>query len=337
MTLNRVPADQIDLAKCLSFRTEERCCYNRKITVTLLAWVCFRRRDGGRSRRGNIFGHHFRIYAIRQRGLIFLPAFFWKDHSVHAFQAISNNSSRSFERPSSSAKHVRCYVGNSSNSRNSMSTTERLSSDVVAQKKVFRKKIRESIKELSKGDVETQSLKVWEQVFMLPVYQSAKAVGLFLSMPNGEINTDPIIQHAIENGKDVYVPQVGANFEKCDMELLKVVLEFPDPFFHKKWPTNKWQIPEPPAEMPIETARPGDLDLLIVPGLGFDGNGNRLGQGKGYYDRFIARMTENDISLPLVAVGLEAQFVDEDIPVETYDKQMDMVVLPSRIILSEKK
>ncbi len=37
-------------------------------------------------------------------------------------------------------------------------------------------------------------------------------------------------------------------------------------------------------------ATPGDIDLLVGPGLAFDINGNRLGQGKGYYDRFIARM-----------------------------------------------
>ena len=83
-------------------------------------------------------------------------------------------------------------------------------------------------------------------------------------------------------------------------------------------------------------ANPGDLDLLIVPGLGFDSKGNRLGQGKGYYDRFIARMTVNCTQLSLVAVALDAQFVDVDIPVEVYDKQMDMVVFPSRIIVPDR-
>lgn len=166
----------------------------------------------------------------------------------------------------------------------------------------------------------------------LPQYKQAKSVGLFLSMPKGEINTDPIIKHSIELSKDVYVPQVGANFEKCDMELLKVVLQTPDPEFHKTWPKNKWQIPEPPADMPIIAAKPGDIDLLIVPGLGFDQKANRLGQGKGYYDRFIERMTINGTPLPLVAVALEPQFVETDIPVAEYDRQMDMVVFPNRII-----
>lgn len=217
-----------------------------------------------------------------------------------------------------------------------MSGSPGSSNDTVAQKKVFRKKIRASIKELTVEETQTQSQQVWDKVFELPVYRSAQRIGLFLSMPEGEINTDPIIENAIKSGKTVYVPQVGTNFEKCDMELLKVLLDTPDPFFHKSWPKNKWQIPEPPADMPTIPAKAGDLDLLIVPGLGFDSKANRLGQGKGYYDRFIARMTLNNTKLPLVAVALEAQFVDEDIPVEDYDRQMDMVVLPSRIIFPDR-
>lgn len=212
--------------------------------------------------------------------------------------------------------------------------------DEIRQKKqAVRKQIRAAVRELSSEDTELQSKQVWDQVIELPLYQSAKSVGLFLSMPKGEIQTDPILLHAIQSGKDVYVPQVGTNFEKCDMELLKVVLDSDSSsassqeLFHKKWPRNKWQIPEPPAEMPIVTAKPGDIDLLVVPGLGFDKKGNRLGQGKGYYDRFIARMTVNETVLPLVAVALKPQLVlDDEIPIAEYDRRMDMVVLPDEVI-----
>ena len=91
---------------------------------------------------------------------------------------------------------------------------------------------------------------------------------------------------------------------------------------------------------------PGDIDLLIVPGLGFDNNGNRLGQGKGYYDRWIERMTKDGITLPLIAVGLTPQLVtkedvdgsDDDsdgsiIPTAEYDRRMDIVLLPNETII----
>jgi 5-formyltetrahydrofolate cyclo-ligase len=212
--------------------------------------------------------------------------------------------------------------------------------DEIRQKKqALRKEIRARVKLLTKEDIQEQSLKVWERLFALPQYQSAKSVGLFLSMPNGEIKTDPVLHHAIQNGKSVYVPQVGQNFEKCDMELLKVVIEDPssEEIFHKHWPRNKWGIPEPPSDMPVENAKPGDIDLLVMPGLGFDRKGNRLGQGKGYYDRFIARMTAYNTPLPLIAVALTPLLVDGDIPVNEYDRQMDMILMPDETIIPDQK
>ena len=160
-------------------------------------------------------------------------------------------------------------------------------------------------------------------------------------MPRGEINTDLIIQDCVKNGKDIYVPEVGKNFELCDMELRKVIhsdsgqpnRDQTEGMFHKAWPKNKWKIPEPPTDMPTVTAKPGDIDLMIVPGLGFDRSRNRLGQGKCYYDRFIAKMTKDGHDLPLVAVALKPQLVeDTQIPVAPYDQQMDMLVLPDEII-----
>jgi 5-formyltetrahydrofolate cyclo-ligase len=67
--------------------------------------------------------------------------------------------------------------------------------------------------------------------------------------------------------------------------------------FYDGWPRNRWGIPEPPVSDDAaddDTAKPGDIDLLVVPGLAFDVAGRRLGQGKGYYDRFITRMRGED-------------------------------------------
>lgn len=209
--------------------------------------------------------------------------------------------------------------------------------DILEQKKLLRKEIRAKTRALDGDSIATQSSQVWQRIFALPIYKSAKSIGLFLSMPSNEINTDEILQDAIKGGKDIYVPQVGMNFEKCDMELLKVVLDDsmkPEEKeeFHKHWPKNKWKIPEPPADMPILPAKPGDIDLLIVPGLGFDRFGGRIGQGKGYYDRFIARMNSGEASMPLVAVALTPQLVEGQIPVSAHDQKMDMVVLPDEVI-----
>mmetsp|Transcript_20937 Transcript_20937/g.49728 ORF Transcript_20937/g.49728 Transcript_20937/m.49728 type:complete len:634 (-) Transcript_20937:237-2138(-) len=219
---------------------------------------------------------------------------------------------------------------------------------IIQKKKGLRKEIRSKTKVLTKEEIDEQSTKVWKQVMELDVYKSASSVGLFLSMPKGEINTDYIIEDCIRQNKQIWVPEVGPNFENPDMDLRKVILVDSDDenqkLFHKLWPTNKWNIPEPPSDMPFIVARPGDIDLLIVPGLGFDTARNRLGQGKGYYDRFIAKMNDNASSshnqktMPLVAVALTPQLVlpeDKRIPVGSYDKPMDIVVLPDRIITDD--
>ena len=115
--------------------------------------------------------------------------------------------------------------------------------------------------------------------------------------------------------------------------------------FYKEWPRNKWNIPEAPSDdVKYQIAQPGDIDLLIVPGLGFDKHGGRLGQGKGYYDRFIHKMREDqshhgndDIAKPiLMAVGLDPSFVQEGIPMMAHDFKMDMLVLPDGMIDMEK-
>jgi 5-formyltetrahydrofolate cyclo-ligase len=229
----------------------------------------------------------------------------------------------------------------STSPEHNVSSTSKEFNDILARKKSLRKEIRAAIKkDLNPDSIKAQSEKVWKKVFELPVYQSARSIGLFLSMPTGEINTDAILKDAMKKGKEVYVPQVGKNFEKCDMELLKVILDSErsgneiagEKIFHEKWPKNKWKIPEPPEDMPIITAEPGDIDLLIVPGLGFDRTRSRIGQGKGYYDRFIARMITQETPISLVAVGLTPQLVEISIPVADYDRKMDMVVLPDEVI-----
>ena len=211
------------------------------------------------------------------------------------------------------------------------------------QKKILRKKIRHLLRTMSNEEIQTQSQKVWNRLYNLSEYQNAKSIGLFLSMPSNEINTDSVVRQVMRDGKQLFIPRVGLDFEKCDMDMIRV----PDinvvqndsmtSIFHDNWPRNKWNIPEPPNNENEHVAGPGDIDLLIVPGVAFDKNGGRLGQGKGYYDRFIARVRvenndnkEGNYYTPkLVAVGMEPQFLNEElVPVLEHDFQMDIVLTP---------
>jgi 5-formyltetrahydrofolate cyclo-ligase len=230
---------------------------------------------------------------------------------------------------------------------------------------------------MTREEISRQSHAVWEKVFQLPQYQSSQSVGLFLSMPTGEIHTYSACERVLSDGKTLYLPGVGLDFEKCDMELVRVsssslsslslpgqlerrsvvddghvnvgcssnsnIISTASVSFYESWPRNKWGIPEPlSSKGDDDIAKSGDIDLMIVPGLGFDRFGGRLGQGKGYYDRFLSKMmltsnNTNDIQIHkpfLVAVGLEPCLVsdEEGIPMSPHDFRMDMVILPNVVL-----
>ena len=65
----------------------------------------------------------------------------------------------------------------------------------------------------------------------------------------------------------------------------------------------------------------GDFDLIIVPGVAFDRNGNRLGRGKGYYDRFLCQ----HLDVKRIGICFDFQMVDT-IPTEPFDIRMEEVI-----------
>ncbi|WP_296630364.1 5-formyltetrahydrofolate cyclo-ligase [Rhodoluna sp.] len=71
-----------------------------------------------------------------------------------------------------------------------------------------------------------------------------------------------------------------------------------------------------------------DVDLMIVPALAIDQKGNRIGKGKGFYDRYLATLTSTP---PLVAVVYDEELL-ESIPAEPHDKPIDAVVTPSQTV-----
>lgn len=230
---------------------------------------------------------------------------------------------------------------------------------IKEDKKILRKLIRNQLKEISMDDIQKQSQMVWNQLYQLKEYQNATKIGIFISMPNGEINTYDVLKKSctVETPiKTVYVPVVGKNFEFTDMELIQVnnISNYNNKvddegnknnddsnsaIFYDNWPRNKWDIPEPPDDLPKIIAKPGELDLIIIPGLGFDIYGNRLGQGKGYYDRFLERMMNHNVNKKpyLIGVGLQCQLLlnsdnNTCIPTNEYDYPLDLIIVPNQIV-----
>lgn len=122
-----------------------------------------------------------------------------------------------------------------------------------------------------------------------------------------EISTKEIIQDALLVGKEVYLPKV----EGMDMNFYRI--------FDPTEPVNGYKgIPEPNTcnERYKYSEQTVEKTLLLMPGVAFDSYRNRVGYGKGYYDRFLA--DKPGLQLRSVAVGYQCQVVEE-LPAEETD------------------
>ena len=79
---------------------------------------------------------------------------------------------------------------------------------------------------------------------------------------------------------------------------------------------------------PSRGVDPKRLEVVLVPGVGFDRRGNRLGQGKGFYDRFLASLSDNTLK---VGLAFDCQVVDE-VPCDPHDQPMDWIVTESELM-----
>lgn len=100
---------------------------------------------------------------------------------------------------------------------------------------------------------------------------------------------------------------------------------------------DDWSVLETPREIvteldPSRHVLPESIDLVLVPGIAFDKHGNRLGQGGGFYDRFLPHLSAESMT---IGIAFDEQIVDE-VPREATDCRVDYIVTPTRIITAEK-
>jgi 5-formyltetrahydrofolate cyclo-ligase len=180
------------------------------------------------------------------------------------------------------------------------------------QKADLRKKILKELKsqpvQLQLERSETIQKKLESQLF----YQSARVFMYYISFEH-EVRTEALIQAAIQGGFVVSVPRVNVTTQSLDCVPIK------DP--KSDLQPGTYGILEPKASLK-STIDPSQVDLVIVPGLGFDSRGNRLGRGKGYYDTFLKTCSKQ---ARFCGLGYEFQ-MREHLPTSPGDAVMHHVV-----------
>lgn len=174
----------------------------------------------------------------------------------------------------------------------------------------LRKAIAQRLKVLSSASLARQSDEVVKSVLQLPQYQAARRVSVFLSMPIHEIQTRGIVLDALRSGKTVFVPYIEGGNSDMRMYRLDDVKDY------ESLATDKWGIPSLPKET-LARREIGDknLELVLVPAVAFSSKTlDRLGHGKGYYDRFISDYEQgNEGKAPLLGMF---KFEQVDLPSE---------------------
>ncbi|CAG8532832.1 4520_t:CDS:2 [Ambispora leptoticha] len=206
-------------------------------------------------------------------------------------------------------------------------------SSVRSLKAAFRKEMRHLLGDISQEVIERESM----TLFTLPLFQdltkdlhqkyiNGQNISIYVSMSKGEIQTKSIIQDIFSKGKLCYVPRWNGDI--MDMVRLYSYEDF------LSLPLNRWNIPEPKHDEEREIAT--QLDLIIMPGLAFDLFGNRLGHGKGYYDRYLSKCKNNSVKPPrTIALALDSQITkDKIIPTTDFDQKPDLIVSSGQIISS---
>ena len=190
-----------------------------------------------------------------------------------------------------------------------MSLFSERNKDVAARKTELRKEIADLKKQISTEQKQQEARAVFSKVETLSEFKSAENILLYWSTSD-ELSTHEIIEKW-SNRKQIILPTIVG-----DKLILKPYMPGQN---MKKGALGIWE----PDTVDNFTE---NIDLMIIPGIAFDSDKNRLGRGKAFYDRFLANK-----SLVKIGVGFDLQLLPR-IPSEKSDIKMDKVITASHFI-----
>ena len=178
-------------------------------------------------------------------------------------------------------------------------------------KRLIRKHIATRKKNISEDITNELSRKICASIAQTEVFQKAGCIALYYAL-NDEVQTSELIEDWYEK-KKITLPVITGENINFHIYKGKEFLR-----------TGALGITEPVS---TELIPPEKIDLFIVPGVAFDRERNRLGRGKGYYDRYLA-----GINKPMIGICFDFQLIDI-IPSEKHDIKMDMIITENCTLL----
>ncbi|MBD5184182.1 MAG: 5-formyltetrahydrofolate cyclo-ligase [Bacteroidales bacterium] len=177
------------------------------------------------------------------------------------------------------------------------------------EKSEIRRKIKAMRSMLLEAEKMSAADEVFEQLEQTAAFLLADRILMYHSLPD-ELSTHRFLDKW-HGRKSFFLPRVNG----VNLEIL--------PYDESRLELGAFHIEEPTGE---NTVSPDEIELVIVPAVAYDRAGNRLGRGKGFYDRLLSNTAATK-----VGIGYEFQIVDE-IPAEPHDVKMDMVITQKTVL-----
>lgn len=187
----------------------------------------------------------------------------------------------------------------------------------MCEKEALRREMRERRRALSVEEQRCDSEAVCAHIIASPAYVQAHSVMAYAAC-RGEIDLSPLMEDALSRGKTLLLPRCEAAGEMTARQVSALSQLRPGAYG---------------VQEPDETAAiwlPEAIELVLVPGVAFDLSGGRLGQGSGYYDRFLARTSA-------LCVGVCHSFaLLARVPVQAHDRRVHRIVTPDGMRVQEE-
>ncbi len=189
---------------------------------------------------------------------------------------------------------------------------------VREQKAELRKKYLALRKNQTPEEIRGKSGLILERAMRTGHWKKAQSVFVYASLPE-EVRTDELIEQALAQGKRVAIPLLSETDGRMEAAEIKGLSELaPGPFGIRK-----------PASETVRRFYKSDIELVICPGVAFDGQGGRLGFGKAYYDQFLRDLRGR---IPIIGLAFDFQILPEPLPFSYSDIAMGEVITETRVI-----
>ena len=186
----------------------------------------------------------------------------------------------------------------------------------MIDKQQVRNTLMQKRKNSSMDEITKKSNQIQHLLMNHPYYIQAKAILFYISYGK-EVATHDLIKQALSTDKTVIVPVSDTTNTTISPSVL---------FNWNQLQPGSYHILEPHGK-DIHPIDPSHIDLILLPGIGFDKIGNRMGHGKGYYDRFLPTAPQ----AKRIGLSFEFQIIDR-IPIHPFDKKVDLIITEKQII-----